>query len=171
MSGDKSTYQKYIIITPAALKRIRGEGSLLPRLDAERGARLQKAAARSSSYEDFLNYQRALQKFLSRTEEEARNPLEISIGRDEAGARADATAAEAAAAAAAAAATAAAATATASKGTPARRTRGFRTRGSQTSPQTLRDPNARVRKATTVKTSPKTPQPSVVKGWLSYGRA
>ncbi|KAE8737535.1 hypothetical protein FOCC_FOCC017001 [Frankliniella occidentalis] len=60
MSADK-TYQKYIIITPAQLKRLRGEGSIVPKLDAEREATLEKAAGPRAGYDDFLKYQRALQ--------------------------------------------------------------------------------------------------------------
>ncbi|KAK3911593.1 5'-3' exoribonuclease 2, partial [Frankliniella fusca] len=53
MSADK-TFQKYIIISPAALKRLRGEGSMVAKLDAEREARLEKASSKKGNYDDFL---------------------------------------------------------------------------------------------------------------------
>ncbi len=172
MSGEKS-YQKYIIITPAQLRRLRGEGSIMPQLDAQRAATLERAAGSAFSYEDYLNYQRALQKFMQRESHEDQSPLSLPIGRDETGN--SATAATAAATAAAAAAAAAVPPPTSpSPFTPvARRTRrggAARARGGTSAPHRApRTPHQRVKNKTTPRLLPRV----LSKGspWLSYERS
>lgn len=78
-SDKKQEFKKYLILTAAQLRRLRGEDPMRSKLEADRNALLKQATKKGSSSSDIAKYQEALRRQVAYTSIENEKPLSIDI--------------------------------------------------------------------------------------------